>query len=163
MTVRAYIGIGSNLGDPPARVRAAFRELQHLPGTRLAACSSLYRSSPMGPEDQPDYVNAVAAVDTGISAAALLQALAQIEDRQGRARGPQQWGPRTLDLDLLLYGEQRITAPGLVVPHPGLHERDFVLVPLAEIAGDLDVPGRGRLSILAGHCRQHGLTRLDTC
>jgi 2-amino-4-hydroxy-6-hydroxymethyldihydropteridine diphosphokinase len=162
MTVRAYIGIGSNLGDPVARVQAAFGELQRLPDTRLAARSSLYGSRPMGPADQPDYVNAVAGVDTDLPAADLLQALAGIENRQGRERGAQKWGPRTLDLDLLLYGGQRIASPGLTVPHPGLHERDFVLVPLAEIAGDLEVPGHGTLSTLTGRCEQHDLVRLDT-
>jgi len=162
MTVRAYIGIGSNLGDPVARVQAAFGELQRLPDTRLAARSSLYGSRPMGPADQPDYVNAVAGVDTGLPAADLLQALAAIENRQGRERGVEKWGPRTLDLDLLLYGGQRIARPGLTVPHPGLHERDFVLVPLAEIAGDLEVPGHGTLSTLTGRCEPHDLVRLDT-
>jgi 2-amino-4-hydroxy-6-hydroxymethyldihydropteridine diphosphokinase len=160
MTVRAYIGIGSNLDDPSARVQAAFGELQRLPATRLAARSSLYGSKPMGPADQPDYVNAVAAVDTCMAAAELLQALAQIEERQGRQRGAARWGPRTLDLDLLLYGEQRIAPPILTVPHPGMHERDFVLVPLAEIAGDLDVPGHGPLSTLTASCQQHDLVRL---
>jgi 2-amino-4-hydroxy-6-hydroxymethyldihydropteridine diphosphokinase len=160
MTVRAYIGIGSNLNDPVARVQAAFGELERLPGTRLAARSSLYGSKPMGPADQPDYVNAVAGVDTRMPATDLLQALTQIEDRQGRVRGTEQWGPRTLDLDLLLYGEQRIATQTLTVPHPGMHERDFVLVPLAEIAGDLDLPGLGPLSTLAGHCEQHDLVRL---
>lgn len=162
MTVRAYIGIGSNLNDPAARVQAAFGELQRLPDTRLVARSSLYGSKPMGPADQPDYVNAVAAVDTRMPAAELLQALVQIEDRQGRARGTVQWGPRTLDLDLLLYGEQCIATPTLTVPHPGMHERDFVLVPLAEIAADLDVPGHGPLSSLMPRCGQHDLVRLVT-
>jgi 2-amino-4-hydroxy-6-hydroxymethyldihydropteridine diphosphokinase len=160
MTVRAYIGIGSNLNDPAARVRAAFGELARLPETRLAARSCLYGSKPMGPADQPDYVNAVAGVDTRLSAVDLLQALANIEDRQGRERGSERWGPRTLDLDLLLYGEQRIATPALTVPHPCMHERDFVLVPLAEIAGDLDIPGHGAVSTLAGHCEQHDLVRL---
>jgi 2-amino-4-hydroxy-6-hydroxymethyldihydropteridine diphosphokinase len=160
VTVRAYIGIGSNLDHPAARVQAAFGELERLPGTRLAARSSLYGSKPMGPADQPDFVNAVAGVDTRLPAVDLLQALTQIEDQQGRDRGAEQWGPRTLDLDLLLYGEQRITTPALTVPHPGMHERDFVLVPLAEIAGDLDVPGHGLLSALTRSCETHDLVRL---
>jgi 2-amino-4-hydroxy-6-hydroxymethyldihydropteridine diphosphokinase len=162
MTVRAYIGIGSNLDQPAARVQAAFGELERLPGTRLTARSSLYGSRPMGPADQPDFVNAVVGVDTRLPAAGLLQALAQIEDRQGRERGAEQWGPRTLDLDLLLYGEQCITTPALTVPHPGMHERDFVLVPLAEIAGDLEVPGHGPLSALTSCCESHDLVRLVT-
>jgi len=160
MTIRAYIGIGSNLNDPAARVQAAFGELERLPDTRLAARSGLYGSRPMGPADQPDYVNAVAGVDTRMPAAELLQALVNIEDRQGRERGAEKWGPRTLDLDLLLYGEQCIATPSLTVPHPGMHERDFVLVPLAEIAGDLDVPGHGRLSTLTARCEKHDLVRL---
>jgi len=160
MTVRAYIGIGSNLNNPAVRVQAAFGELERLPDTRLAARSSLYGSRPMGPADQPDYVNAVAGVDTRLPAVDLLQALAEIEDREGRARGAEQWGPRTLDLDLLLYGEQCIATAALTVPHPGMHERDFVLVPLAEIAGDLDVPGYGPLSTLTARCEKHDLVRL---
>jgi 2-amino-4-hydroxy-6-hydroxymethyldihydropteridine diphosphokinase len=163
MTVRAYIGIGSNLNDPAARVQAAFGELQRLPDTWLAARSSLYGSKPMGPAGQPDYVNAVAGVDTRLPAVDLLQALAEIEDRGGRARGAEKWGPRTLDLDLLLYGDQCIATPELTVPHPGMHERDFVLVPLAEIAGDLDIPGHGPLSTLAGRCEKHDLVRLAAC
>ncbi len=160
MTVRAYIGIGSNLNDPVARVQAAFGELERLPDTRLAARSSLYGSKPMGPADQPDYVNAVAGVDTRMPATDLLQALAQIEDRQGRERGTEQWGPRTLDLDLLLYGDQRIATPALTVPHPGMHERDFVLVPLAEIAGDIELPGLGPVGALTERCGKHDLVRL---
>lgn len=160
MTTRAYIGIGSNLADPAARVQAAFGELERLPDSRLRARSSLYRSKPMGPIDQPDFINAVAAVDTRLSAADLLQALAQIETRQGRERGAERWGPRTLDLDLLLYGEHRITTPALTLPHPGMHKRDFVLVPLAEIAGDLEVPGLGSLSTLTARCEKHDLVRL---
>ncbi|HYQ71157.1 MAG TPA: 2-amino-4-hydroxy-6-hydroxymethyldihydropteridine diphosphokinase [Gammaproteobacteria bacterium] len=161
MTVRAFIGIGSNLGDPVARVKAAFGELERLPDTCLAARSSLYGSRPMGPPNQPDYVNAVAGVDTRLPAVDLLHELAQIEDRHGRTRGARQWGPRTLDLDLLLYGEACIATSELTVPHPGMHERDFVLVPLAEIAGDIDVPGHGSLSHLAGGCERHGLVRLE--
>jgi len=115
----------------------------------------------MGPADQPDYVNAVAGVDTRMSAADLLLALVQIEDRQGRERGTERWGPRTLDLDLLLYGEACIATPMLTVPHPGMHERDFVLVPLAEIAGDIHVPGHGPLGALTARCEKHDLVRLD--
>jgi 2-amino-4-hydroxy-6-hydroxymethyldihydropteridine diphosphokinase len=160
MITRAYIGIGSNLDNPAARVQAAFGELERLPDTCLVARSSLYGSKPMGPADQPDYVNAVAGIDTRLPAADLLQALMQIEDRQERKRSAEPWGPRTLDLDLLLYGEQRIITPTLTVPHPGMHERDFVLVPLAEIAGNLDVPGHGALSTLTGGCKSHDLIRL---
>lgn len=160
MTVRAYIGIGSNLDDPVAQVQTALAALARLPESRLAAQSGLYGSAPMGPQDQPDYVNAVAALDTLLLAPELLERLRRIEAEQGRARDGERWGPRTLDLDLLLYGEETIDRPGLRVPHPGLHERDFVIIPLAEIAGNLNVPGKGMLSTLIKHVENHSLRRL---
>lgn len=160
MTVRAYIGIGSNLDDPVAQVQTALDALALLPDTLFAARSGLYTSTPMGPQDQPDYVNAVAALDTLLSAPELLERLRRIEAEQGRARDGGRWGPRTLDLDLLLYGEETIDRPDLRVPHPGLHERDFVIIPLAEIAGNLNVPGKGMLSTLIKHVENHSLRRL---
>jgi 2-amino-4-hydroxy-6-hydroxymethyldihydropteridine diphosphokinase len=162
MTVRAYIGIGSNLNDPVAQVREAIAELEMLPDTILVSSSSLYTGKPMGPADQPDYVNAVAGVDTLLSASDLLQAMHGIEDMQGRERDGDRWGPRILDLDLLLYGNSRIDTPDLTVPHPGMHERDFVIVPLAEIAGNLKIPGRGQLSTLIRTCQKHSLKKLAT-
>jgi 2-amino-4-hydroxy-6-hydroxymethyldihydropteridine diphosphokinase len=161
MTVRAYIGIGSNLDDPLAQVREAFGELEMLPDSLLAARSGLYGSKPMGPQDQPDYVNAVAALDTLLSAHDLLDALRRIEDDQGRERSGERWGARALDLDLLLYGRQVIDSPGLKVPHPGLHERDFVIIPLAEIAGNLNIPGKGLLSMLIKSVESHALHKLN--
>jgi 2-amino-4-hydroxy-6-hydroxymethyldihydropteridine diphosphokinase len=116
----------------------------------------------MGPADQPDYVNAVASVDTLLSAGELLQAMHRIEDLQGRERQGEKWGPRILDLDLLLYGNSSIDTPDLTVPHPGMHERDFVIVPLAEIAGNLKIPGRGLLSDLYKKCSKHSLKKLIT-
>ena len=160
MTIRAYIGIGSNLNDPVAQVQEAIGELEMLPDTILVSKSSLYRGKPMGPADQPDYVNAVVGIDTLLSAGDLLQAMHRIEDLQGRERQREQWGPRTLDLDLLLYGSNRIDTPDLTVPHPGMHERDFVIVPLAEIAGNLKIPGRGQLSTLINNCENHSLKKL---
>ena len=160
MTIRAYIGIGSNLNDPVAQVQEAIGELEMLPDTILVSKSSLYRGKPMGPADQPDYVNAVVGIDTLLSAGDLLQAMHRIEDLQGRERQREQWGPRTLDLDLLLYGNNRIDTPDLTVPHPGMHERDFVIVPLAEIAGNLKIPGRGQLSTLINNCENHSLKKL---
>lgn len=142
MTVRAYVGIGANLGDPTAQVRAAFDALAALPRTRLAVASSLYRSAPVGHVDQPDFVNAVAALDTALAPEALLEALQAIERRAGRSRSFRN-APRTLDLDLLLYGEARLDGPGLTVPHPRMHSRAFVLVPLVEIAPDIAIPGLG--------------------
>jgi 2-amino-4-hydroxy-6-hydroxymethyldihydropteridine diphosphokinase len=141
-TVRAYIGIGANLGVPAAQVAFALERLAQLPGTTLADCSRLYRSAAWGPIAQPDFVNAVAALDTSLSSADLMQGLLDIERDAGRER-VERWGPRLLDLDLLLYGEERIDAAALHVPHPRLHERAFVLLPLAELAPSLQIPGRG--------------------
>lgn len=145
--VPAYIGVGSNLGDPPARVRLAFEALATLPCTRLIARSRLYRTRPMGPVEQGDFINAVAGLLTQLPALALLAAIRGIEAAAGRVRA-ERWGPRTLDLDLLVYGGERIESPELTVPHPGIAERGFVLAPLADIAPTLDVPGVGRVEKL---------------
>jgi len=140
--MRAYVGIGANLGDPAAQVRGAIAAIGALPDTALVAASSLYRTAPIGYTDQPDFVNAVAAVDTQLSAHDLMHALQRIEHGAGRERSFRN-APRTLDLDLLLYGEAAIDEPSLTVPHPRMHERAFVLAPLAEIAPDAAIPGRG--------------------
>ena len=132
----AYVGIGSNLDDPQAQVTRAFDELAALPSTRLTARSSLYRSAPVGYADQPDFVNAVAALETSLSAQKLLQGMRGIEQHHGRARSFAN-APRTLDLDLLLYGSEKIATAELQVPHPRMQERAFVLKPLLEIAPDL--------------------------
>lgn len=145
---KVYIGLGSNLADPPAQVETGLRALAQLPRTRLAARSRPYRSMPWGRTDQPTFVNAVARLDTGLEPRELLGQLLAIERRAGREREGARWGPRVLDLDILLYGDCRIAEPGLRVPHPHLHERAFVLVPLAEIAPDLDIPGHGRVADL---------------
>ena len=160
MRLLAYIGIGSNLANPVAQVQEAIAELEVIPDSILIARSSLYSSKPMGPSAQPDYVNAVVALDTVLSPQALLQILQTIERRQGRERTAEKWGPRTIDLDLLLYGGKVIKTEDLTVPHPGLHERDFVLVPLEEIAGDINIPGRGMLSALISRCENHSLRKL---
>ncbi|HEX7053714.1 MAG TPA: 2-amino-4-hydroxy-6-hydroxymethyldihydropteridine diphosphokinase [Burkholderiales bacterium] len=150
---RAYIGLGANLDDPAARVRDAFVELAALPDTRLVTRSALYRTQPQGYAAQPDFVNAVAALDTGLAPAELLDRLQAIETKAGRQRSFPN-APRTLDLDLLLYDTRRIDQPGLVVPHPRMHERAFVLVPLLEIAPKARIPGagsaRGCLARVAG-------------
>ncbi|MHB8679925.1 MAG: 2-amino-4-hydroxy-6-hydroxymethyldihydropteridine diphosphokinase [Rudaea sp.] len=143
-----YIGLGSNLADPPAQIEAGLRALAYLPRTRVAARSHLYRSMPWGRADQPEFVNAVARLETGLEPCDLLGQLLAIERRAGREREGARWGPRVLDLDILLYGDRRVAEPGLRVPHPHLHERAFVLVPLAEIAPDLDIPGHGRIADL---------------
>lgn len=139
----AYIGLGSNLEQPLRQVEAAFKQLAELPETMLVARSQLYNSPPMGPQDQPDFVNAVAATLTTLDIKTLFQHLLAIEKRHGRERGETRWGPRTLDLDLLVYGDRQLTSESLVVPHPGIPARGFVLYPLAEISADLDIPGIG--------------------
>jgi len=159
MIVTAFIGLGSNLDDPLAQLRSARRAIQSLPFVREKAFSSLYRSAPMGPSDQPDYINAVMAVETSLPAPDLLKALQVIELAHGRVRGGKRWGPRTLDLDLLLYGHEQIATDELTVPHPGVAEREFVLYPLAEIAPpQLIIPGKGLLSDLVRACPRRGLT-----
>lgn len=144
--VQAWVGLGANLGDAAATLRAALGALEALPSTRLLRASALYATPAWGNEDQPPFVNAVAALETGLQPVPLLQALLALEQRFGRVRDPAlHWGPRVLDLDLLLYGQQCMDLPELKVPHPFLHQRAFVLVPLAEIAPDLLIPGHGRV------------------
>jgi 2-amino-4-hydroxy-6-hydroxymethyldihydropteridine diphosphokinase len=149
--VTAYIGLGSNLDHPREQVLAALDELERLPQTRLVSRSRLYRSAPLGRRAQPDFVNAVARVDTGLEAPRLLAELQAIENRHGRER-PFADAPRTLDLDLLLYGEAVIESVSLVVPHPRMHERAFVLRPLAEICPAASVPGHGTAAELLHSC-----------
>ncbi len=161
-SVRAYVGLGSNLGDPPRQIRSALDALEGIPHTHLVAHSSLYLTPPMGPRDQPDYVNAVAAVDCGLGPHALLEALQAIESRHGRVRGLERWGPRTLDLDLLLFGILRHSDEWLTLPHPGITQRAFVLCPLHEIAPELVVPGAGRVSDLVVRVSGQGLRRLES-
>lgn len=148
MTVRAFIGLGSNLDDPLSQVKAALLELANLRQSRLSAISPLYRTPPLGPADQPDYINAVAALDTALEPLALLDELQRIERHHHRVR-TLHWGPRTLDLDLLLYGDRVITNERLTVPHPGLPERPFVIFPLQAIAPGLILPDGTPLASLA--------------
>lgn len=142
--VQACIGLGANLGDAAGAVRGAFAALDGLAHTRLLAASRLYRTAAWGRTDQPDFINAAALVETTLPPRVLLQALLEIERAAGRVRGADdRWGPRVLDLDLLLYGGEVIDQPDLQVPHPHLHARAFVLVPLAEIAAGGVIPGHG--------------------
>ncbi|KAB8181075.1 2-amino-4-hydroxy-6-hydroxymethyldihydropteridine diphosphokinase [Lysobacter maris] len=143
--VVAYLGLGGNLGDVPATLRAAVDALAALPGSRLRAVSRFYRTPAWGMTAQPDFINAVAALETTLAPEALLAAMLEIERDAGRDRGDDapRWGPRTLDLDLLLYGDAAIDLPGLQVPHPRLHERAFALLPLVEIAPEAVIPGVG--------------------
>lgn len=148
--VTAYVALGSNLQDPRRQLHAGLDALARLPHSQLLARSRFYRSAPVGYSAQPDFVNAVAAIQTSLDARALLEALLATERAQGRVRERPN-GPRTLDLDLLLYGDAVIHEPGLTVPHPRMLVRAFVLVPLAQIAPDAMVPGRGRVrELLAG-------------
>lgn len=159
--VLAAVGLGGNLGEVAATLRAALQALDALPGTRLLRASRLYRTPAWGNTAQPDFVNAAALLQTRQDARALLDALLEIERRFGRDRERgERWGPRTLDLDLLLYGADSIDEPGLRVPHPHLHQRAFALLPLAEIAPDLDVPGRGRVADLLAAVDAGGCTLL---
>lgn len=158
--VRAFVALGANLGDAAAALDSAFAALDDLPGTRLVARSSLYRSAPIGVTGHPDYLNAVAAIDTTLTAPDLLAALLDLESSHGRRRETE-LAPRTLDLDLLLYGDATIALPGLDVPHPRMHLRAFVLVPLAEIAPDTDIPGRGRAADLLDTVRDQRIERLS--
>lgn len=157
-TDMAYVGLGANLGDGASTLASAFRALAELPGTRLVARSSLYRSQPVDAEG-PDYVNAVACLDTELSPRDLLETLLRIEVAHGRER-PYRNAPRTLDLDLLLHGCQAIDEPNLVVPHPRLHQRAFVLAPLTEIAPALHVPGHGPIVALLARVADQRLDRL---
>jgi 2-amino-4-hydroxy-6-hydroxymethyldihydropteridine diphosphokinase len=144
----AYIGLGSNLGDPQAQVEAGVRALENLPQSQLLKRSRLYRSAPWGRTDQPDFVNAAVLIETARSPNALMRELLAIERLAGRERGNQRWGPRVLDLDILLFGDRAIDEPHLRVPHPHLHERAFALLPLAEIAPALIIPGHGTIEHL---------------
>jgi 2-amino-4-hydroxy-6-hydroxymethyldihydropteridine diphosphokinase len=141
--MRAFVALGSNLSVPRAQVLRAFDALARLPQTRMSARSRLYRSAPWGNTAQPEFVNAVAELDTMLQPRELLDALLAIERAAGRERDGGRWGPRVLDLDLLLHNGRVLDEPGLTLPHPYLHERAFVLLPLNDVAPDLEVPGRG--------------------
>lgn len=158
--MHAYIGLGSNLADPIEQVKTAINNIKSLPDTQLVTWSSLYASPPMGPQDQPDYINAVAAIETELSAHQLLDALQVIEQQQGRVR-KRHWGERTLDLDVLLYGQTTINDERLQIPHPGIALRAFVLYPLAEIATDLIIPEVGMVQDLVKNCPLDGLRKLE--
>jgi 2-amino-4-hydroxy-6-hydroxymethyldihydropteridine diphosphokinase len=156
-----YLGLGSNLAEPVEQVKSARQAILGITGINEVGCSSLYRSLPMGPQDQPDYINAVMAIMTTLSPQPLLQHLQAIEKAQGRERKGLRWGARTLDLDILLYGDQFIDLPELVVPHSGIAERPFVLIPLSEIAPHLIIPGKGSVTELLANCSLLGLQRLN--
>ncbi len=157
---QVFVGIGSNLDNPAGQVASAMAALQGLPQTDLVARSSLYQSAPFGPIEQPDFVNAVVQLETRLGAAELLRRLQGIERRHGRLRG-ERWGPRVIDLDLLVYGDEFIDEKALTVPHPGIAERNFVLLPLQEIAPDLVIPGLGKAADIAVDSEEPRISRID--
>ncbi len=159
MTVTAYIALGSNLGNPEQQLARAVRALSLLAKSRLLIVSPWYRSKPLGPADQPDYVNGVAALETGLPPLELLDQLQSIEQDHGRAR-TRRWGPRTLDLDILLYGMEVINRPRLITPHPEMQHRNFVLQPLYDIAPDLKMPDGTALEQLLENAGTEGIVRL---
>jgi 2-amino-4-hydroxy-6-hydroxymethyldihydropteridine diphosphokinase len=158
--IPAYVALGSNLDDPSVQVARAFTALAGLRGSRMVARSSLYRSPAFGPVAQPDFVNAVAGMLTTLDAATMLAELKALEERLGRDRPVVRWGPRLIDLDLLVHGTTRIDEPQIQVPHPGIADRAFVLTPLAEVAPDIDVPGVGRVRTLAARVDEAGMSRI---
>ena len=155
---KAYIGLGSNMANPVAQVREALDELAHLPSSRLLAVSSLYRSAPVGKLDQPDFINAVALIETDLTPQDLLKSLLEIEHYHGRVREYRN-GPRTLDLDILLYDDLQCNDAHLTLPHPRMHQRAFVLQPLCEIAPDCRLAGHGTLAELLKECAGQQLER----
>lgn len=159
--ITAYIAIGSNQGNPVEQVRLAVKSLEQLPESELICVSSLYSSTPMGPQNQPDYINAVAAINTDLTPAELLNQTQAIELEQGRVRKEERWGPRTLDLDIILFGHEVIESERLTIPHYGMKEREFVLYPLAEIAPDLILPDGSQLKQLLLTIDRNGLSVWD--
>jgi len=164
-TSMAYIGLGSNLEHPPRQIRNAMLALDDLPRTRVVKDSGLFLSKPMvppaGPVTQPDYFNAVAKIETQLDPHELLDQLQHIEHTQHRKR-KQHWGPRTIDLDILMFNDLQMSNERLTLPHPGMHQREFVLYPLRKIDGSLEIPGRGMLNELIEHCPQNGLQYLGS-
>lgn len=154
----AYIALGSNLHTPREQLKRALNALAQLPQTQLMAVSSFYRSKPLGPQDQPDYLNAAVEISTALSPLALLDELQRIENEQGRIR-LRRWGERTLDLDILLYGDEIIQTERLTVPHYDMHNREFVIIPLAEIAPNLILPNGQKLAELADRFAVHQMEK----
>jgi 2-amino-4-hydroxy-6-hydroxymethyldihydropteridine diphosphokinase len=155
----AFIGMGSNLADPMTQVRRAVDEIAALPGVEVQSLSGFYQTAPMGPPGQPDYINAVISINTTLTPLVLLHRLQAVEQTHGRER-KERWGARTLDLDILLYGDEQISTPELTVPHPGIADRAFVLYPLNDCNPELNIPGKGKLADLLQKCPPTGVTRM---
>ena len=162
MTTSAFIALGSNLNDPLSQIEAGFRALAALPATRLSGRSPSYRNRALGPEPQPDFINAVAGLLTGLGPHQLLDALQAIETAQGRERHAERWAPRVIDLDLLLYGDLQMRDGRLTLPHPELINRRFVLQPLSDIAPELEIPGHGALRDLLKRAPAHELIEVSS-
>ena len=161
MPAKVYLGLGSNLNSPPRQIRAALKAIAKLPGTQLVRCAPWYQSIAIGPGSQARYINTVAEIDSVLKPRALLQSLQQIEKQQGRKRIVR-WGPRTLDIDILLYAHQTLNTRQLQIPHPRLCERNFVLQPLADIAPALKLPNGTPLAKLLANCSPEGIVRCST-
>ncbi|OUR62956.1 2-amino-4-hydroxy-6-hydroxymethyldihydropteridine diphosphokinase [Colwellia sp. 39_35_sub15_T18] len=157
----AYIGLGSNLSDPIEQVKDAIDEVKQLAQCQVTAISSLYLSKPMGPQDQNDYINAVIAIETSLSAIELLDVLQAIENSAGRVRKDNRWGARILDLDIILFGHEVINTERLTIPHYGMHEREFVLLPLAEIAPTLNLPNGETVKYLSQNIANNAMVKLS--
>lgn len=155
-----YIALGSNLNDPAAQIRQAIELIKQVRDTRVIAQSSLYKSAPLGPQDQPDFVNLVIGVLTKLDAMSLLAELQSIEKKMGRVPPAQRWGARVIDLDILLHGQSRSNLPQLQLPHPEMHKRNFVMIPLAEIAPSLVIPVHGTARKLADQLGLNGLQKI---
>ncbi len=155
--ITAYIAVGSNLADPVSQAKLAIEALKTLPESEFIQTSELYSSTPMGPQNQPDYINAVVAIKTSLTPSQLLDCTQAIEQEQGRVRKDERWGPRTLDLDIILYGNEVINSERLTIPHYGMKEREFVLYPLAEIAPSLQLPDGTEVSTLLKQIDRNGL------
>ena len=159
--VDAYIGLGSNLSNPKSQVTQALQELDAMEETKLIQASSLYKSKPMGPSDQPDFINAVAEIATYLSPEDLLCELQKIEQSHQRERKKNRWGPRTLDLDIILYGDVQMDTKKLQIPHYGVAEREFVLIPLQELQANLIIPGKGAIVDLIEQLPPYSLKKLN--
>lgn len=157
---KVYIGLGSNLDDPILQIHEAVDRMRDIPGVTINKLSSLYRSKPLGPQDQPDFINAVAEIETNLSPQELLNFLKRIEIAQQRIDSGVRWGPRTIDLDILLFGDEEIETPDLQIPHVGLSQREFVVYPLAEIAPNLTLPSGEKISDLKARCPMREMTVL---
>ncbi|MFC0226412.1 2-amino-4-hydroxy-6-hydroxymethyldihydropteridine diphosphokinase [Serratia aquatilis] len=161
--VRVYIALGSNLAHPLQQVETALEALDHIPQSSLIACSPFYRTKPLGPQNQPDYLNAVVALDTQLPPEQLLDHTQAIERNQGRVRKDERWGPRTLDLDIMLYGDKLIDTERLTVPHYGLKQREFMLYPLADIAAELVFPDGETLADCLKRVPKNGMELWHAC